>query len=494
MALIANDGSVFAVQNTAELEKTIAAQGATQDVTVMFRVVVATTANITVTVDPSQLLSVAGMHRAPFISIDAFSNAPPANPATGALVVVGAAPAGSFVGLAHQFAQWTGLLWANATAVLGTVVFNVADGQYYRRTAGGWALFDATLTEKGLMSLADIFITANTTKTVGPASDFADLNTAFEWLKTKIICRTAYVTLQLTAGVHIIATPIVCDYAYMSRVRILGAAMLGADPTSATMAVTGSAPANRTANTATTLAALRAKYATELRCGANANFVVTGGLDLLDDVLLVGDGSVIDGLVTSGCKIRFGTVSVVGFGGDNIALEYNSTVDVLSVLTSTGAGGDGITAALSVISGYNVFSTSNTGVGIGMGHATNTFVSGLSRGNGLDGVRCLDGGSFALSGDFNSSNNADYGVLNANSNGRARGFVLTTSNNGIGIHTSANGCCDVGGIVASNNATYAFYARDGGHNIVTGYTAVGNPTLASPAVNVIGNHNAYNHS
>ncbi len=149
MALIASDGTVFAIQNTPEIEKTTAAQGATQAVTVMFRVVVATSANITITVDANALVSVAGLHRAPFIAIDSFSNAPPANPATGALVVAGAAPTGAFANLAHRFVQWTGTLWVNAVAMTGTVVHCIADGKYYRRTADGWVEFLATFADPG---------------------------------------------------------------------------------------------------------------------------------------------------------------------------------------------------------------------------------------------------------------------------------------------------------------------------------------------------------
>lgn len=154
MGLIASDGTLFAIQNTPEIEKTTAAQGATQAVTVYFRVVVATTANITVTVDAASLVSVAGMHRAPFISIDSFTNAVPGAPATGDLHVAADAPTGAFAGLAHRFVQWTGTLWVNAIAHQGTVVFCKADGKYYRRTATGWVEFLATFSDPGLITLA----------------------------------------------------------------------------------------------------------------------------------------------------------------------------------------------------------------------------------------------------------------------------------------------------------------------------------------------------
>jgi hypothetical protein len=154
MGLIASDGTLFAIQNTPEIEKTTAAQGATQAVTVHFRIVVATSANITITVDANSLVSVAGLHRAPFIAIDAFTNAVPGAPATGALVVVGSAPTGAFAGLSNRFAQWTGTLWVNAVAHLGTVVHCIADGKYYRRTADGWVEFLATFADPGLITLA----------------------------------------------------------------------------------------------------------------------------------------------------------------------------------------------------------------------------------------------------------------------------------------------------------------------------------------------------
>lgn len=156
MGLIADDGTLFAIQNTPEIEKTTAAQGATQAVTVHFRIVVATSANITITVDANSLVSVAGLHRAPFIAIDSFTNAVPGAPATGALVVVGSAPTGAFAGLNNRFAQWTGTLWVNAVAHLGTVVHCIADGKYYRRTADGWVEFLATFADPGLITLAQL--------------------------------------------------------------------------------------------------------------------------------------------------------------------------------------------------------------------------------------------------------------------------------------------------------------------------------------------------
>ncbi|MEQ1711716.1 MAG: hypothetical protein ABL908_09975, partial [Hyphomicrobium sp.] len=101
----------------------------------------------------NETVRVERLGRAPFIAIDLFANAPPANPDANALVVVGPAPTGAFVGLAHRFAQWSGVMWVTADAKLGTIVHDIATLKYFRRTAGGWAEFLASETEPGLVRI-----------------------------------------------------------------------------------------------------------------------------------------------------------------------------------------------------------------------------------------------------------------------------------------------------------------------------------------------------
>lgn len=142
LGLVASTGELFAVRNNPEIEIPATAQGAEVLVDVTFVVVVDTAAVVTVMVDPDQLIGLAGMLRAPFIAIDSFAAAPPANPALGALVVAAAGAGGAFAGLDHKFVQWSGSLWLSAVAPIGTIVANAADGTYYRRTGAGWQAVD----------------------------------------------------------------------------------------------------------------------------------------------------------------------------------------------------------------------------------------------------------------------------------------------------------------------------------------------------------------
>ena len=247
LALWTSDGQCFAVMNSPEIVKTTAAQGATQDVTVSFRIVVDTTAQITVTVDPAQLTAVSGLLRAPHIAIDGFATAPPANPDAGALYVVNAAPTGAFVGLAHKFVQWNGTVWVNAVACKETIVGDGSTGKYWRRTATGWAEIEL-----------DIWIRTDTTLTVGPAQQYATIQAALDALKYKLPAPGVKITLQLTAGQHTINAPIVPPRFNGAQLIIKGAALTGAFPVAADIV----------ASAATSLATLRAKFATEIVCNA----------------------------------------------------------------------------------------------------------------------------------------------------------------------------------------------------------------------------------
>lgn len=162
LALFTSDGQCFAVANYPATDLAAPSQGAVNSIEVIIPIVVDTAANvaITITVNPNEIVRVERLGRAPFISIDSFSNAPPANPAANALVVVGAAPTGAFAGEAHKFAQWNGATWQTAIAHRGTIVHDIATGTYWRRTADGWAPFVATETEPGLVTLADLTATA----------------------------------------------------------------------------------------------------------------------------------------------------------------------------------------------------------------------------------------------------------------------------------------------------------------------------------------------
>lgn len=270
LALWTSDGQCFAVMNSPEIVKTTAAQGATQDVTVSFRIVVDTAANITVTVDPAQLISVSGLLRAPHIAVDGFVAGPPADPDVGDLYVVSAAPTGAFVGLAHKFVQWNGTVWVNAVACKETIVGDGSTGRYWRRTATGWDEI-----------YLDIWIKQDMVLTVGPGQQHATIQGALDALKYKLIAPYITVTLLLTAGQHTITSSISLNHLSSANIVIEGAAMTGAFPTRA----------NIVASAATTLATLRTKWATEIICdNCNGFNAPRARLLKLKNLLITGSG------------------------------------------------------------------------------------------------------------------------------------------------------------------------------------------------------------
>lgn len=151
LGIYSNDGQLVAVASYPATDIAAAGQGAVTTIDVQFVFVVDTAAQVTAQLAPSSFMPLAQMLRAPFIAIDGFATAPPANPALGALVVVGSAlphdantvaPSGVFANHGDQFAQWTGSVWLTCPAPAETIVGNAADGRRYRRTADGWLLWD----------------------------------------------------------------------------------------------------------------------------------------------------------------------------------------------------------------------------------------------------------------------------------------------------------------------------------------------------------------
>lgn len=160
LALFASDGQCVAVSNWPATDIAASGAGAVTDIEVQFVLVVDTAAAVTVRIDTATLVPIATLLRAPWIAIDSFAVSPPANPAIGALVVVGAPlpssgpkiPAtGAFTNLDDQFAQWDGETWRAAPAPVRTVVGNAANSRDYRRTPAGW--IEVVLGDRGLENI-----------------------------------------------------------------------------------------------------------------------------------------------------------------------------------------------------------------------------------------------------------------------------------------------------------------------------------------------------
>lgn len=345
-------------------------------------------------------------------------------------------------------------------------------------------------------ALHDIFITQSVTKTVGPASDFADLDAAQTWLKTKIIVGTAIVTLALTAGVHTYAATVTWNYRYSHRVKVVGANMLAAAPTAGSFAVTGNSGGARTADAATNIAMLRTKYATELRFTGSARLLFETGPMEITNILVVGSGAAAVGLELKGAVTTVRNVSLHGWGGDGFYATA-SYITVAGSLTASGCSDDGIEISDSshlYCYGGLVVSSGNAAYGMQLNNTSSAELIGAMQGNGSTGLNVSHNSHVLLNGAVYLSTNGGGGLSLTQSSFYDGGYVLTSSSNsggpGVAAYHGASG--KLANVVSSNNGTYGFVATNGANISIAGYTAVGNTSgVSSPAVNTSGNGNAY---
>lgn len=464
LALWTSDGQCFAVMNSPEIVKTTAAQGATQDVTVSFRIVVDTTAQITVTVDPAQLTAVSGLLRAPHIAIDGFATAPPANPDAGALYVVNAAPTGAFVGLAHKFVQWNGTVWVNAVACKETIVGDGSTGKYWRRTATGWAEIEL-----------DIWIRTDTTLTVGPAQQYATIQAALDALKYKLSAPSVKVTLQLTAGQHTINAPIVPPRFNGAQLIIKGAALTGAFPV----------PADIVANAATTLATLRSKFATEIVCNAcNGLHAQRSAAVRIENLLFSGPGAYSGVISGDSINAALGDDEFMGAGqvttkncwvhgfsmGWWVRQVSNGAFQNLGASHNTSHGITINNGAYLV--GLNLQTHRNGGHGAYARDDAAGEITGLaSTNNATDGVACGERGRFNIVGDGANKNSI-------------------TNNGGWGGRANINSELSISQMTVTGNTAGCVFAGQGSYSSASS----GSNTLTgtfSPAANTVGNQNSY---
>ena len=190
-----------------------------------------------------------------------------------------------------------------------------------------------------LTPVSEALINAPVIKTIaGFQPDFRDIYEAIVWLSRRRISNTGYVTFQHAAGVgaskYTYASDIRFNHADQARVAFKGAVLNGSLPSPGALAYTGNAQANRIADTATNLNTMRGIFTTEIAFVSGARFIVTGDIDLLQDVLFTSDG-------TGPVKTNI----FQSYGADNVYFE-NGNQNIRRV-ASFGAQQNGITTARS---------------------------------------------------------------------------------------------------------------------------------------------------
>jgi hypothetical protein len=354
---------------------------------------------------------------------------------------------------------------------------------------------DETDNEQARKAIEAIFlITAPVTKTVyGAGADFADLNTAYAWLSRRRITSTGSVVFQLAAGQFTVPGGALIGFSHPDglRVTIRGANLLAAFPTMASFAANGPASGTRASDQATNLALLRTKFATELRLTGGSRLDFIGQIGGVDNLLISGDGTVVDGLT-----LRFGygaltNVAVVGFGGKNVSLASGG----FALANVVGIGG---TTGISALGGAHVtvtgpiggFNASGDGVVAVQASSFNSDGSGNVNGSGNAqfGVCARDGSVINVGGaaSFARQNGptfAGYAALYGSKMGAA-GATATNNNNA--FFCAYNSMLDAFSTTGSSNTT-GYSANYGG--LI--HAASGSAGTLTPAANTVGNNNSY---
>lgn len=138
--LLDNNGTLLFVASIPATEKLTTAENAFDILTLGLTVVISSTAQVILQPPPGSLVSIADMIRAPFITVDGVLNDPPGSPSDDNCYLVGVSPTGTWIGQAHNLAQWNGTAWV-FRAVAPSHVIGVddpAERYHLERTATGW--------------------------------------------------------------------------------------------------------------------------------------------------------------------------------------------------------------------------------------------------------------------------------------------------------------------------------------------------------------------
>lgn len=334
----------------------------------------------------------------------------------------------------------------------------------------------------------------------GTGSQFPDLNTAFEYLSRFAITGiNGSVILQLagapsgTAQQFTYTSPINMSHPNNDRISVIGATMLGAVPTSdASYAINGSSAAQRATDTATNLATLRTKFATELHFSGCGGFVITGKCPNIDGILLTGDGSANNGIIIrASCPaypLTPNGIAVVGFGFSGVWLS-GSSWNITAPLVIINCGTNNGTYAPAFRLQTSQFGSSSSVIVLACGNTTVTTAAGLSL--ELNSALTLFTPSTNLHVDCNQNDGVDL-----------QGNSTIANNNNIVHHFYRNGAwglnllnqsfvsltsADFGSTGSSlQNGTGSIQAFDNSAANLNGQAT--NVTSPSPAVGTVGNN------
>lgn len=440
--LIDSEGDLIAIARyDPPIHKPIPASGQTVEGTIRLEVAFSNVANVTVVVDPSLQVPLQRLTVLPWVPVGSMTlSSPPADPEPGDTYLIGAGATGAWTGQSGKLAEYTVAGWAIIDPPDGHGI-GLPDGSAFTRRDGvyrplGWIVSNLTIAIGP-----------------GPGSDFGTIPEAMDWLRTRLIADGAIVTLALQSGQHIYdGVDVVLNHPHGQRIRLIGAAMLAADPVFADFTVTGYGSAARAADGTANLAMLRTKFASELRLLNGARLLIKGGgVGLLDDILVTGNGFNQYGVVIEGARAIIDTFAVHGFGNDNFVLTDSAELGMAGgVICSTASAADGFEASMSKVFRYpggdnlsgagNLYARficcGNGNAGLEALRGTDVVVSNIyALGNGSSGVRIQLHSSLVVTASpdsvFNASQNANMGLEVDGSNADVVAKTQTMANNGV---------------------------------------------------------------
>ena len=346
-----------------------------------------------------------------------------------------------------------------------------------------YSLDDETLLDQIMLAYAAV-IKQDMEITVGAGEDYETILEAMNWLSNYMVADGVTVLILPVAGSYNHALESIPGHPDGRRIIIRGPALGGAVPAEVDFVVSGATDADRAADRVDNNTMLQSRYPVKITCSGTAvdvgNDVIT-----IENILFIGSGA------GAGIKAQNGSVYC-----QQVATHYFETGKLVEGtgliqgrnMSASGCNGGGFTVSFSgaiQVEEGTCLSIGNMGTGIGTSFGGSIQCKGAVVKGNKDAFLASFGGNIqANSSKAQTNENVAYlvtndGVINCQYS-EADGHVTS--------YSVLNGGTVNAQYSESLNATTDYKATTHGGVIITGYTG---DATCSPAVNTIGNGNAY---
>lgn len=320
-------------------------------------------------------------------------------------------------------------------------------------------------------------------------ADFDDIADVMDHLSNFRIANSATVIVNVAAGTYNHGNKVVSGHPDGLRIRIIGPALPSGVPTESAFQVSGSSAANIASDRIVNAAMLRARFPVVIQSSGTAIDVSTGSLDL-QNILLLGSGAGA-GVTTIGGVARMQSCGV-HYYENNYYVERNGIISAEGC-TSSGAAGKGFWCQnAGTILNHDGLSVSNMGAGYhaavgGIILTKDSVAKGNLCENGAGAYYCSIGGTIVGNGSI-ADGNGDSGFKIEQEGVLRIRRSISRNNDGWGYEILNGGRMDATFSTSQSNVEGDYRAFAFGDMTITGY---GGTVSASPALNAVGNGNAY---